>query len=318
MFKITDKPKAPETIKPSHEIGQLVQAKKSKLTPKEIKDRKDLTQAQYSLTREELKIDEAIELKTLLEKTPEELYDIFLKDQLPAVIEAWGLGQIITDGKEMLANVAEKDRWKVESKLIKMLMEKFQSLAVKKWAFFPEAMAKQKARNCSGAAMIFSHIMNNEFHIHTEQADPYGHAANVVHFSDGQVQYIDAHNQESFDIELNDLVEETDGFRVYKISKFGWEFSLLPIAKAEHGATLTYLENIKCLQEDSDKDPEAAETLHHYGKQLNQELANQYMENNFLVTRDNKPEWKMEIARKQQLRKIQKLPLLGLLFKPRN
>jgi len=228
-----------------------------------------------------------------LKKSPEQLFEEMIRPRIHEIVMAWGLDSVIEECREMLHGSNDRNRPKLERKAAEKLMKAFsgKKLPFKKWAFFPDAMIGEKATNCSGAALVFGVIMNEELGIKTDYASPIGHAANVVTFSDGKTYYFDPRNQESMKIRLG-TPRTRDGFDIHKVRVY--DFSLLPISKFEHGAMLTVFEVICALKEGQKNDPEADSTVKRYGDGIDFDFAEQYMKGNFLDVRDSEDEWKAE------------------------
>jgi hypothetical protein len=242
-------------------------------------------------------VDNAINQNPDLQKTPEQLYETLLKPGIHDAIIALGLTPVIQKCKAKLHNAHEGNRARFEKKVTKWLMNAFKTknIPFKKWGgFFPDAMAIEGAANCSGSALVFGVIMNEEFGIKTEHVNPIGHAANLVTFSDGTTQYVDPRNRVNFKLKLGDPKEIRDGFKIYDISRSSLEYRLLPVSELKHGATLTLLENLCELEKAQDSDPEAMQTIDNYGDDIDFDFARRYMEGNFLRLRDSEEEWQEE------------------------
>jgi hypothetical protein len=172
-------------------------------------------------------------------------------------------------------------------------------------------MANEKAANCSGAAMVLGHILNEELHIKAEQINPLYHAVNLVTYSDGSTQYVDPRNNKTHDIKLEEFIEEKDGFKIYKVNKGGLEYSLLPVANAEHAAGLTFMTNICSLDNSSKKDKNAAAIMASYSKNLDPDFARKYSDLHYTANPDTDPKWVTERHDVSRRRYTTKIPLLG-------
>lgn len=245
------------------------------------------------------------------QQTPEELYQKLLKPKMDSVINAWGFRPVIEECRASLSEATEENRVKTEKTAIKKLLKAFKGIPAKTWAFFPEAMAQEKAANCSGSAMILGHILNEELKIKAEQANPWNHAVNIVTYNDGSTQYVDPRNNKIHNLELEECVEEIDGFRVYKIDQGGLRYSLLPVAKAEHAAGLTLMTNTVALASDAQKDKKAAEFLVRYGNALDPEFAKKYSDIHYTANPDTDPKWLAERRKIARRNITTRIPLLG-------
>jgi len=153
--------------------------------------------------------------------------------------------------------------------------------------------------------------MKEDLRITTDYANPMGHAAIVVTFSDGKTYYFDPRNQESLKIKLG-TPKTRDGFDIHKVRVC--DFSLLPISKFNHGAMLTLLECMCALKEEQKNDPEADLTIKRYVDSIDFDFAEQYMKGNFLDVRDGEDEWKSEKENVKKRRRRQDIPVIGRFF----
>ena len=239
-----------------------------------------------------------------LQKTPTELYETLLKSGLHDAITALGLDSVIQKCKVKLDSAHMENLAKIEKKVTKWLVNAFSTKSIpdNKWVFFPDAMAIEGAANCSGSALIFGVIMNEEFGIQAEHVNPVGHAANLVTFSDGTIHYVDPRNQVNLKLKLDCSMQERDGFRIYDIEKSELEYRLLPVSELKHGATLTYLENLNALGSVKENDFEAKRIIDEYGDDIDLDFAREYMKGNFLAVREDEVEWQEEERYKQVVR----------------
>lgn len=245
------------------------------------------------------------------QQTPEELYQKLLKPKMDSVINAWGFRSVIEECRTSLSEATDENRVKTEKTVIKKLLKAFKGIPAKTWAFFPEAMAQEKAANCSGSAMILGHILNEELKIKTEQANPWNHAVNIVTYNDGSTQYVDPRNNKIHELELEECVEEKDGFRVYKIDQGSLKYGLLPVAKAEHAAGLTLMTNTVSLSNYSQKDKQASETMAKYASTLDPAFAKKYSDIHYTANPDTDPKWIAERRRVARRNITTSIPILG-------
>ncbi len=253
-------------------------------------------------------------------KSPTELYDEILKPNITGIINAWGLQKDIEKCQKIIKDAKEKKRVSAEKEAVHTLMKKMKKIPFDKWAFFPEKMA-EKAANCSGMAMIFGHILKEDLKLNVMQTNPWRHTANIVTYSDGSTEYVDARNQVIKEIKLGEPIKEQEGFKIYQMNLRGFEYSLLPVADIDHAGALTYLENICEMQRraggDKNKafDPEAAKAIEQYSVMLDAEFAESYMRDKFLRTRENDDVWKDEKNEVDNRRGRQSIPFIGKLLK---
>ena len=227
-----------------------------------------------------------------------------MKSGLHDAITALGLDPVIQKCKAKLDSAHMENLARIEKKVAKWLMNAFsvRKIPFHKWSFFPDSMAIEGSANCSGSALIFGVIMNEEFGIKTEHANPIGHAANLVTYSDGTIHYVDPRNQVNLKLKLDRPTQERDSFRIYDIEKSELEYRLLPVSDLKYGATLTYLENLNALSNAKESDPEARRVIDGYGDDFDFDFARDYMKGNFLAVRENEKEWEEEEKYKQAVR----------------
>jgi len=257
--------------------------------------------------------------KLIPEISAQEYFEKHIKPEMESLLEELGFEQLFIQCQNKLGQAPKdnlKARVKVEKEVVRDLSEAISATEFKKWAFTPASMVDMKACNCSGAALIFAYIMNEKLNIETKQTNPSGHAANVVYYSDKSTEYVDTRNKQFYKINLKpeNLEENVEGYDVYKVKKWGLEFTKLPIIDYEEGAANTLLSNTVSMNEDKEKDPEAKEALEKYSDSEKLAFAQYFSSSKFLDTRDKNESWIAEKKRVKRIRILQKIPLIGRLF----
>lgn len=257
--------------------------------------------------------------KLISDISAKDYFEKFIKPKLEATVNALGLNAVIDQSKAALSQVDSnnvKAKVKAEKKAVRELSKAINATEFKKWSFTPQAMIDTKACNCSGAALVFAYVMNEHLGIQTKQANPSGHAVNVVYYSDQSNEYVDPRNNSFYNIDLSpeNLETSVEGYDVYKVNKWGLEFKKLPIINYQEGAANTLLNNTVWMDKDKEKDPEAMEALAKYADSEKLAFAQHFTSSKFLETRKHDEAWLSEEKSVKRRRVLQKIPLIGRFF----
>ena len=231
-------------------------------------------------------------------------------------VEALGLNEALVNSKAIL-NSADpnniKTKTKAERSAVREIVKAIDATEFKKWSFTPQGMIDTKSCNCSGAALVFAYVMNEKLGISTKQASPYGHAVNVVNYSDQSSEYVDPRNSVFYNLELNseNLDFSVEGYEVYNINKGGLEYKKLPVVDYKEGAANTLLNNTVWMDREKDNDEEAKYALSRYADSEKLAFAQHFSSSKFLESRIKDPVWIEEKKSIKRRRLFQKIPILG-------
>lgn len=170
------------------------------------------------------------------------------------------LGVLMQNGIDSIKKTrTPEDLAATQKALVRGIVEHLNEMPVGTWDTSPKQTLETKQTNCSGAAALFTALFES-VQAATEipkihYVNPYGHATDIVHFSDQTIFYADPRNGIFQEITQDVEVEERDGLIVYRLKVPTPEipFHFLPtLPSFRDMAVVNYVENMAEI-------PEAAE-----------------------------------------------------------
>jgi len=193
------------------------------------------------------KLDKVLEkkFKTGEKNEKGEAKEIVLKDTVEEHLKIFRTPEFSKLSKEQKAGI--------QKQFVKDLTEminKIPDSGIASWSFYFKRALKTGEMNCAACASLNGLILeNSKKTTELEKIEfglPYGHAMNIVTFSNGQIYYVDPRNNVFENLRRNIKIEYKNGLKVYKIKelKGGMYSKIIPTLPVKEGVIGCYVDNL--------------------------------------------------------------------------